>query len=148
MTISRWLFVVIAASLSSLAAVAPAGAESRQTNFTLSVGNQTFAALMQQAETLAESLLKQAFSQNPSLTEVSVTITGEHNGQEVPLLSSRVSGKNWQKQPKIKFWTTYTSNSAILLGFSRPRLSAPVIKQPAFNSVAASKLDIEPNFYR
>lgn len=58
MDIERWVVVGIISILSSLGAItSPAWAESRQLTFTLSSqGNQSFAALMQQAEFLASTL--------------------------------------------------------------------------------------------
>lgn len=102
---------------------------------------------MQQAEALARKLVEQAFAQSSSLLEVSITIVGEHNGQEVPLLDSRVSRSNWQKEPRIQTWTRYASNSATLLGFSKPKVPQSVATKPVFDQVAASMSDTEPNFY-
>lgn len=149
MDIGHWFFVgLLSIFLSNLGAIAsPAWAESRQTVTLSSQGNQTFVGLMQQAEALVENLVEQAFAQSPSLTEVSITIVGEHNGQEVPLLFSRVSRSNWQKEPRVQPWTRYASNSAILLGFLKPKIPQSITK-PVFNRVAASMSDIEPNFYK
>lgn len=149
MGIGHWCLVgLLSIFLSNLGAIAaPSWAEPRQIVKLSSQGNQTFAGLMQQAEALARKLVEQAFAQSPSLTEVSITIVGERNGQEVPLLYSRVSRSNWQKEPRIQTWTRYPSNSAILLGFSKPKVPQSVAK-PVFDQVAASMSDIEPNFYR
>lgn len=98
-------------------------AGTRQIDFTLRAeSNQTFTALMQQAEVLAKSLVERGFAENPSITELSVNILGERNGQEVPLLFSRVSRSNWQKQPSIRQWTRYLGTSAELLGFKKPEV--------------------------
>lgn len=151
MGISSWLVVsFLAIFLSNLGTSTPAAwAEPSRIDFTLSSqANQTFTNLMQQAEALAGNLIEQAFTQSPSLTEVSITIVGEHKGQEVPLLFSRVSRSNWHKKPSIQLWTRYASDSAILLGFKKPGvIPQSVAKQPVFNRVAASMSDIEPNFY-
>ena len=98
-------------------------AGTRQIDFTLRAeSNQTFTALMQQAEVLAKSLIERGFAESPSITELSVNILGERNGQEVPLLFSRVSRSNWQKQPSIRQWTRYLGTSAELLGFKKPQV--------------------------
>lgn len=149
--IGYWCLVgLLSILLSNLGAIAaPYLAEPRRIDYTLSSqANQTFSGLMQQAEALAENLVKQAFAQNPGLTEVSITIVGKHNGQEVPLLFSRVSRSNWQKEPRIQPWTRYASTSARLLGFSKPKVPQSVAKQPVFDQVGASMSDIEPNFYQ
>lgn len=149
MGINHWFLVsLLAIFLSNLGAIAaPASAEPRKIVTLSSQGNQTFASLTQQAEALARTAVEQAFAQSHSLTEVSITIVGEHNGQEIPLLYSRVSRSNWQKKPKIQAWTRYASNSATLLGFSKPKVPKPVATKPVFDQVAASMSDIEPNFY-
>ena len=98
-------------------------AGTRQIDFTLrSENNQTFTALMQQAEVLAKSLIERGFAESPDTTELSVNILGERDGQEVPLLFSRVSRSDWQKQPSIRQWTRYLGTSAELLGFKKPQV--------------------------
>jgi hypothetical protein len=98
----------------------PAVAETKRIEHTLrSQPDQTFATLMQEAETLATNLVEQGFAED-SVTEVSVNILGERHGQQVPLLSSRVSRTDWQKQPGIQQWTRYFRTSGVLLGFFKP----------------------------
>ncbi len=135
----------------SFASIPPALAESKNIDYTLRAqGNQSFAALMQQAESISGNLVEQAFAQSPSVTEVCVTIVGEHNGQEVPLLFSRVSRANWHMKPKIQLWTLRSTNSAVLLGFLKPKVTVTrsVPKKPVSEPVAASMSDIEINFYQ
>ncbi len=94
---------------------------SRQIDVTLKTqDNQTFNELIQQAEIQAISLIEQEFVNNSSITEIAVTILGDRQGQQVPLLFSRVSRSNWQLQPTIKQWTRYFPTSAVLLGFNQP----------------------------
>jgi hypothetical protein len=136
--IGRWLLLAICVSLISISLVGKSfkataqeidtfssqsnqTAETRQIDFTLnSQSNQTFPALMQQAEVLATRLIEEAFAESPSITEVSVRILGERNGQQAPLVSSKVSRSDWQKQHSIQRWTKYFGSSAMLLGFSKP----------------------------
>lgn len=92
--------------------------QAKQVNFTLSSQNtQTFVNLIQQAELIATNLIQQGFGENPSIQELSISILGERNGQEAPLLMTKVSRADWQKQPIIRQWTQYFTNSAALLGF-------------------------------
>jgi hypothetical protein len=96
-------------------------AQTRQINFTLNTQSaQTFADLMQQAELVATNLIRQGFAQNPSVKEMSVSILAERNGQEVPLLMSKVARPDWHKQPIVPQWTRYFYSSAVLLGFLNP----------------------------
>lgn len=116
----------------------PAWAETKFVNITLSSdGNQNFQSLVQQSETLATNLLKQQFLENSSISDVSVTVVGEHNGQEVPLLFTRVSRSDWQTEPKFKPWTRYL-NTAVLLGFLNSQsftTTLPMKKTIIFKSV-------------
>ena len=94
---------------------------SRQIDVTLKTqDNQTFNELIQQAEIQAISLIEQEFVNNSSITEIAVTILGDRQGQQVPLLFSRVSRSQWQLQPIIRQWTRYFATSAVLLGFNQP----------------------------
>ncbi len=95
---------------------------SRQIDVTLKTqDNQTFNQLIQQAEVKAISLIEQEFVNNSSITEIAVTILGDRQGQQVPLLFSKVSRLDWQQRPIIKQWTRYFPTSAILLGFNQPQ---------------------------
>lgn len=110
--------------LFSFAIASPAWAESKSFNFTLSSGgSQTFKTLMEQAESLASNSIEQEFVENSSVTEITITIMGERNGQEVPLLVAKVSRPQWQAEPIIQSWTRYLGNSATLLGFNKPKQS-------------------------
>lgn len=94
---------------------------SKQVNFILKAQpEQTFSQLIQQAELQATNLVEQAFTANPSITEVAVSILGDRNGQQAPLLIARVSRNDWQQQPAIRQWTKYFATSAVLLGFNQP----------------------------
>ncbi len=93
----------------------------RQIDVTLKTQNdQTFNQLIQQAEIRAIGLIEQEFATNPSIAEIAVTILGDRQGQQVPLLFSRVSRLDWQQQPTIEQWTKYFTTSAVLLGFNKP----------------------------
>lgn len=124
--------------ISSLSAIATlffyqplAIAETKSLNFKLASGNnQTFTNLMQQAETLAINSITQEFAQQSTVTEVAVTIIGERNGQEVPILFSKVSRPDWQTKPNIQMWTKYFTKAAVLLGFNQlPKTKLDAIGQ-------------------
>ena len=94
----------------------------RAIQFTISTQpQQTFGDLVQQARTLAQSLVEQGFAESADATEVAVQILGERDGQEVPLLMVRVSRSDWQTQPNIDVWARYFAMPArVLLGFVDP----------------------------
>lgn len=147
MNISRAILTSLVILLSSPAI---AWAEDKQITYTLNTqSNYTHQALTKQAESLTGELIEQAFAQNPRLTEVTVSIIGERNGQEVPLLAAKVSRANWQKNPQTQSWTQYFSNSAVLLGFKQLQPPTNVVRPQNSNfidkEVASSHL--EPNFY-
>ncbi len=119
-------------------------AGTRQIDFTLrSENNQTFTALMQQAEVLAKSLIERGFAESPDTTELSVNILGERDGQEVPLLFSRVSRSDWQKQPIIRQWTRYLSSSAVLLGFKKPQVQQS--NSPVYRGTSTQPPTVPPS---
>ncbi len=126
------------------------GAENKQITYTLSSqSDRSHQALIQQAESLARKLIEQAFAQNPRLTEVAVSIIGERNGQEVPLLAAKVSRSNWQENPKVQGWAQYFSNSAVLLGFKQqPPTNAVRPQNKDFINKEVASSHLEPNFYK
>jgi hypothetical protein len=134
----------------SMALSAPAWAEPKQISILLSSqGSQDFETLMQQAESVAANFIQQVFAESPNTTEVLITIVGEHNGQQVPLLSSNVSRSNWQIKPNVQAWTRYFGTAESLLGFVKPQQPAATVAVVAsFDPIAASLADKEPNFYQ
>ena len=134
----------------SMALSTPAWAEPKQISILLSSqGNQDFETLMQQAESVAGNFIQQVFAESPEITEVSITIVGEHNGQQLPLLSSNVSRSNWQTKPNVQVWSRYFGTAESLLGFVKPQQPAATVAVVAsFDPIAASLADKEPNFYQ
>ena len=134
----------------SMALSTPAWAEPKQISILLSSqGNQDFETLIDQAELMASNFIQQVFAESPEITEVSITIVGEHNGQQVPLLSSNVSRSNWQTKPNVQVWSRYFGSAQSLLGFVKPQLpTATVASVASFDPIAASLADKEPNFYQ
>lgn len=128
----------------------PALAEPKQIELLLSSpGSRDFETLVRQAEAVAAENIQKTFAENASVTEVSVMIVGEHQGQQVPLLSSSVSRANWEANPTVQAWTRYFGSAEVLLGFLQPQPSAPTAPPaPPFDPVAASMTDREPNFYQ
>lgn len=150
MSISRAIGTCLVVSL--LNSFPAMGAENKQITYTLSSqSDRSYKALTQQAESLAEKLIKQAFAQNPQLTEVAVSIIGERNGQEVPLLTAKVSRANWQANPQIQAWTQYFSASAVLLGFNQVQPPKNAVRAPQnsdFMNKEVASSHLEPNFYQ
>lgn len=126
------LLSVAAIFLISISEISPAQAQVEPTNSTRQIDvtlktqeNQTFNQLIQQAEIQAIGLIEREFATNSDITEVAVTILGDRQGQQVPLLFSKVSRTDWQLQPTIRQWTRYFATSAVLLGFNKPETTPP-----------------------
>ena len=93
-------------------------AETKEKYITVnSDGSQSFAGLVQEAEDLVKESIAREFQNNPGLTEITVIVTADRGRQLVPVLRSRVSRSQWQKNPQIEQWTRYFADSQYLLGF-------------------------------
>ncbi|MBD1882778.1 hypothetical protein [Microcoleus vaginatus] len=120
----RLLSAVILAIISLTASISIALAETKERYLTLdSDGSQSFASLVQQAEDLAKESIAREFQENPALTEVTIIITADRSRQRVPVLRSRVSRRDWQKDARIEQWTRYFADAKLLLGFRDGNIS-------------------------
>ncbi|MEG5159046.1 hypothetical protein QUB37_01145 [Microcoleus sp. AT3-A2] len=121
----RLLSAVILAIISLTASISIALAETKERYLTLdSDGSQSFASLVQQAEDLAKESIAREFQENPALTEVTIIITADRSRQRVPVLRSRVSRHDWQKDARIEQWTRYFADAQLLLGFRDSNISS------------------------
>ncbi|MEG3922183.1 hypothetical protein [Microcoleus sp. POL10_C6] len=121
----RLLSAVILAIISLTASISIALAETKERYLTLdSDGSQSFASLVQQAEDLAKESIAREFQENPALTEVTIIITADRSRQRVPVLRSRVSRHDWQKDARIEQWTRYFADAQLLLGFRDGNISS------------------------
>ncbi|MEG5053869.1 MULTISPECIES: hypothetical protein [unclassified Microcoleus] len=120
----RLLSAVILAIISLTASISIGLAETKERYLTLdSDGSQSFASLVQQAEDLAKESIAREFQENPALTEVTIIITADRSRQRVPVLRSRVSRHDWQKDARIEQWTRYFADAQLLLGFRDGNIS-------------------------
>ncbi|MEG4233706.1 hypothetical protein QUA40_16570 [Microcoleus sp. Pol11C3] len=120
----RLLSAVILAIISLTASISIVLAETKERYLTLdSGGSQSFASLVQQAEDLAKESIAREFQENPALTEVTIIITADRSRQIVPVLRSRVSRHDWQKDSRIEQWTRYFADAKLLLGFREDNIS-------------------------
>jgi hypothetical protein len=115
----------------------------------------TFAALMQQVDALAGNSVNQVFARNSTATEVLINISGARYGQLVPLLRTKVSRSDWQRDPRVATWTRYFNISASLLGFNKPQVAqastaavpaAPGTTPVPFPSIAPTSREDVPGF--
>lgn len=121
----RLFSAVILATLSLTASISIGLAETKDGYLTLdSDGSQSFLGLVQQAEELAKDAIAQEFQNNPGLTEVTIIVTADRSRRMVPVLRSRVSRNQWQKDSRIEQWTRYFADAKYLLGFTEGNISS------------------------
>ncbi len=132
-----------------------ASASPKKLNLTISTKqNQSFSNLIKEAEAVAQEAIKQNFQSNKGITNIAVYVSGERNGQEVPLFAAAVSQSSWQKNPQIKSWIKYFRDAELLLGFvqgsSRNSNIAQVVNPSAvsINLQTPYPAENEPNFYQ
>ncbi|MCC3407770.1 MAG: hypothetical protein JGK17_19680 [Microcoleus sp. PH2017_10_PVI_O_A] len=125
MNLHRRLFSnFILATVFFAASISVSLAETKESYLTLdSDGSQSYASLVQQAEDLVKESIARQFQENPGLTEVTVIVTADRSRQFVPVLRSRVSRSQWQKNSSIEQWTRYFADAKVLLGFIEPNIS-------------------------
>lgn len=129
----------------------PARAQAESLSFILSAeSTPSFAHLMRQAESQAGKLIQQKFHQKPRITEIAVIVVGDRNGQQVPLLYTKVSRVDWRSQPAIGRWTRYFHDSALLLGFSPASnlAASSVSRRSSINMNTASRAIEDDPAYR
>ncbi len=139
----KMLFVGLFLS-SFFATASPVRAETRQLDYTLTPkANQSFNGLLQQAERLAEQVVKESFA-NPSTTAIELKILAEHEGLTAPILYVRLTRADWQKQSDLRSTFTYLRGANQLLGFRLPQNSQP---QFSPTTVSLASPQSEPNYY-
>lgn len=142
MNLHRRLFsALVLATVFFAANISVSLAETKESYLTLdSEDSQSFASLVQQAEDLARLSIAREFQENPGLTEVTVIVTADRSRQRVPVLRSRVSRSQWQKDASIERWTRYFADAKLLLGFRDSNISPANSGQPQrINVPAASR---------
>lgn len=123
-------FAVLTIALFLLSA-APAHAEVKTISATVQTeGFEPFSSLRQKAADLAQESVNQAF-QDPRVTEVSVTVSGDRNGAIAPIITARITRAQWQESAQVSTWARSLERSEDLLGFNLPVLPPPVAAQPA-----------------
>jgi hypothetical protein len=125
MTLYRCLLWTTILGINSFLATIPSAlAQTKESNLILNLNtNQTFEKNFEQAEDLAQLTIVEEFGTNPETSEISLLVSGENNGQIVPLLRSKVSRSQWQRNSSIQRYTVYFGSSGLLLGFYSPSVS-------------------------
>jgi hypothetical protein len=144
-----WEAILITITLISTVSIALA--EIKENSLILNSNtSKSFESLIQQAEDLAEQSIKEEFTINPEANKISILISAERNGQIVPVLRSKVSRSQWQRDSRIRRWTRYFDNSGILLGFYNPSsVSSPASQStstPASSTSVRRRREDDPAF--
>lgn len=93
----------------------------------ISQTDETYENFLRRAEGVARAAAQRGFDGDILVTEVEVTIVGEHNGAIAPVLLLSVSRQDWKNRPDTQYWATYFSNSKLLLNFEPPILPPQAI---------------------
>ncbi len=140
-----WEAILITITLISTVSIALA--EIKENSLILNSNtSKSFESLIQQAEDLAEQSIKEEFTINPEATKISILISAERNGQIVPVLRSKVSRSQWQRDSRIRRWTRYFDNSGILLGFYNPSSVSQPTSTAATSTSVRNRREDDPAF--
>lgn len=105
------------ASLSSIAIASSALAERREVDIRLQVNQaEGFTVMTRKAETLARSAAQRAFDSEVLVSDVSVKVTAQNQGQAAIILQLIVSRREWVSRPDPKIWATYFPMTKTLMG--------------------------------
>ncbi|MEQ8754863.1 hypothetical protein [Coleofasciculus sp. G1-WW12-02] len=81
---------------------------------------ETYANFLRRAEAVARAAAQRSFDGDILVTDVAVTIVGQHNNAIAPILLLQVSRQNWKRRPIVSFWATYFPGTQSLLEFNQP----------------------------
>lgn len=117
----------------------PAYAEAQDVVINIPIyGQILYSDLTAQAESLVSKAINDRWLQNPDLSMIQVVITGDRDGEIIPILTTTVSRTQWQKNPRVNAWTKYYSASQILL---QRHEQAETIAMAPTRSTASSNLE-------
>lgn len=134
-----WSIILFVSNLVSPISIA--SAELIERSFFLNLdGSQSLESLLDQAQDLAKIAIEEEYANNYQTSEISIIVSGEYQGQIVPLLHSKVSRSQWQSDSRIYRWTRYfVTSSGMLLGFynspDTPTPTGTFIGAPRRNSL-------------
>ncbi len=144
----RLLFSTLLALGSIVATISIASAEIKERLFTLqATRNQSLENLIQQALDLTQNSVNQEFQGNSELTEITISILAENNGQIVPITRSKISRFQWESGSRIDRLAGYFGNSRMVLGLynSSPSVTSKVDSIPVIRP-ARYNLEDDPGF--
>ncbi len=104
--------------------------------------DDTYQNFLRRAEGIARAAAQRSFDGDILVTEVAVTVIGEHNGAIAPVLLLEVSRQNWKSKPDPQYWATYFPNAQLLLGFYQVTPTAEAQPQPVVPP--APSVEFEP----
>lgn len=122
--LSLWvLFGCTSISWLVTAVIMPQMAQAYTARVEVSLSSQpqeTYINFIRRAEGVARAAAQRSFDSDVLVTDVAVTIIGEHNNAIAPILLLEVSRQNWKRRPIVSFWATYFPGTQSLLEFNPP----------------------------
>ncbi len=104
-------------------AIAPQSAQAYTARADISLirqPNESFESFLRRAEAVARAATQRSFDTDILVTDVSVTVLGQSDGDVAPVLVLEVSRQAWRSRPDPQRWATYLPNTRLLLGFEQP----------------------------
>ena len=80
-------------------------------------GTESYGDLLRRAEAVARASAQRSFDSDILVTEVSVMIIGENQGEYAPILHLKVSRPLWRQYPDSQRWAAYFPDADSLLLF-------------------------------
>ncbi len=136
------LYQILLSLVFTLSFCATVRAETRKLNLTVFPKvNQSFANLLQEAETSVKDTTNQVFRTQTKVTDLSINVLGDKNGELIPLISVTVLRDDWQKGNSILTQAKYFDSAELLTGARKA--TRPVVARSAPDNPNS-----EPNFYK
>lgn len=102
-----------------LASLAPRPVRAASQRLTLNLSVQpgdSLRDLLDRAEARTASVVRDTFSRDITLSDISLIVLGERDGLVTPLLSLNVRRDRWRTDPRVSTWAQYYPNASSLLG--------------------------------
>lgn len=89
-----------------------------------------FGQLIDESEARLGQKIRQAFSADPTIQQLQITIMASRGGAIVPLMTTTMSRSDWQRTNRFDAWTQYFSNAEVLLSYQSAEITTDVTPEP------------------
>jgi hypothetical protein len=112
----------------------PQVAQAYEAQVTIAIEHHTgesYSQFLSRAEIVARAAAQRSFDSDILVTDVAITINGQKQGLEAPLLSLNVSRPQWRSHPDTQYWSTYypTVVTLLALDYAPPPPTPPTTSQ-------------------